>query len=224
MPDMVAPGTVPPSSAAGLTLTPMVRHMGYGPVRFTLADTLSMVRQGILPEDSTIELLDGALVYRDRFDLRGDEVVEGFKHSYVINALGRLARLVENDRRHLRTQSTLKCSETHAPIPDGVVVRGTLDDYADLTTAADAYCVLEVADSSYERDVGEKLQAYARAGVPQYIVLNLRTRTAEVRTKPDATACSYPAPVVVTEGESLRVSVGDYEYVEIPLAQLLPKA
>lgn len=59
---------------------PIVRRLGYGPVRFTVSDTLEMVEQGILPEDGRIELLDGSLVYRDRFDLRGDEIVEGPKH------------------------------------------------------------------------------------------------------------------------------------------------
>ena len=49
----------------------IVRRMGYGPVPFTVTDALSMVEQGIIPEDATVELLNGALTYRDRFDLRG---------------------------------------------------------------------------------------------------------------------------------------------------------
>lgn len=219
---MVSPGLIPPPSA-GATPTLLVRRMGYGPVRFTLADALSMVEQGVLPEDATVELLDGVLVYRDRFDLRGGEVVEGFKHNFVITALGRLGSVLDDDRRHLRTQSTLKCSETHAPIPDGAVLRGALDDYADLPTAADAFCVVEVADSSYERDVGEKLVAYARAGVRQYIVVNLRNRTAEVYAAPDAGAGTYPPPNILAEGQTLAIRVGDAEVFEVPLVNLLPK-
>ena len=55
-------------------------------MRFTVASTLRMLHLGILPEDSTIELLDGTLVYRDRFDIRGGEIVEGIGH---ITCLGR---------------------------------------------------------------------------------------------------------------------------------------
>jgi Uma2 family endonuclease len=197
--------------------------MGYGPVRFTFADAVGMVERGILPEDATVELLDGSLVYRDRFDLKGDEVVEGFKHNYVITALGQLASRLDDERRHLRTQSTLKCSDTHAPIPDGVVLRGTLSDYTDIPTAADAYCVIEVADSSYERDAGDKLEGYARAGVPQYVIVNLRTRKAEVFANPDPASGTYAAPQVVAEGEPLLLGVGPGESFTIRLADILPK-
>ena len=155
--------------------------MGIGPVRFTVNDALRMVEQGILPEDSTWELLDGELVHRDRCDLRGDEIVEGLRHNYVITALGGLTSRVNDARRHMRTQSTLVCSEAHAPIPDAVVLRGPLNHYRDrLPVAADAWCVIEVADSSYERDAGEKLRGYAVAGVIQYVIVNLRNGTAEV--------------------------------------------
>jgi Uma2 family endonuclease len=201
----------------------VVQRMGIGPVRFTIHDALQMVERGILPEDSTVELLEGELVYRDRFDLRGDEIVEGFRHSYVITALGDLRGRVNDARRHLRTQSTLICSDSHAPIPDAVVLRGTLDDYRDrLPGAADAWCVIEVADSSYERDTGEKLAGYARAGVIQYIVVNLRNRTAEVYTSPDTAAGTYPAPRVVREAEILDLRIGEGEVFSITLSEVLP--
>src|SRR5688500_2545667 len=161
---MVAP-TNSTSSRGARTAHPVVQRMGIGPVRFSIHDALQMVQGGILPEDSTVELLDGELIHRDRFDLRGDEVVEGVRHHYVITALGELQGRINDARRHLRTQSTLVCSETHAPIPDAVVLRGALADYRDrLPAAADVWCVIEVADSSYERDTGEKLAGYARAG------------------------------------------------------------
>jgi Uma2 family endonuclease len=197
--------------------------MGYGPVRFTLADARSMIEKGIIPEDSTVELLEGSLIYRDRFDLRGGEVAEGLKHNYVIDALAGLAAKMNDDRRHLRTQSTLVCSDTHAPIPDGVVLRGVRQDYRDrLPTAADAFCVVEVADSSYERDVGEKLQAYARAGIQQYVIINLRNRTAEIYTGPDVTAGAYGRPLIVLEDQILELRVSDKEFYSVRLGDLLP--
>jgi hypothetical protein len=197
--------------------------MGIGPVRFTMRDALQMIERGILPEDSTVELLDGELVHRDRFDLRGDEIVEGARHNYAVTALGGLGARVNDERRHLRTQSTLVCSETHGPIPDGVVLRGTLADYKDrLPVAADAWCVIEVADSSYERDAGEKLDGYARAGVEQYVIINLRNGTAEVYTAPDRAGGSYPPPQVVARDQSLSLRVGDGEFFSFMLSEILP--
>src|ERR1700710_813738 len=103
--------------------------------------------------------------------------------------LGELDESIKSERRHLRTQSTLICAESHAPIPDGMVLRGSRSDYRGrLPQATDALCIIEVADSSYERDAGEKLNAYARAGIEQYIIVNLRTRTAEVYTHADPAA------------------------------------
>jgi hypothetical protein len=197
--------------------------MGIGPVRFTIADAEEMVQCGILPEDSTVELLDGELVYRDRFDLRGDEIVEGVKHNYVISALGRLQVQVNTAARHLRTQSTLVCSETHAPVPDGVILRGTLEDYRErLPSAADAWCVVEVADASYERDSHEKLKGYARAGIAQYIIINLRNRTAELHTNPDTAAGTYPSPQILGEDADLPLRVGESEFISVPMSAVLP--
>ena len=218
---MVAPAVIPRSPAP--TPDPIVRLMGYGPVRFTLRDALGMVEQGILPEDSTVELLDGSLVYRDRFDLRGGEVVAGIKHDYVVTALSDLGAAMKDSRRHMRTQTTLVCGERHAPIPDAMILRGASADYRQRQpAAADAFCVVEVADSSYERNAGEKLAGYARAGVGQYVIINLRNRTAEVYTGPDPAAGTYPPPEVIPEGQSLSIRVGEGELFAVPLAEVLP--
>ena len=218
---MVARGSVP--QALTPTPHPAVRNMGFGPVRFTYSEALSMVEQGILPEDSTIELIDGVLVYRDRFDLRGSEIVEGTKHNYVVSMLGGLDEGIKSERRHLRTQSTLICSESHAPIPDGMLLRGSRSDYRDrLPQASDALCVIEVADSSYERDAGEKLNAYARAGIEQYIIVNLRVRTAEVYTRPDPAAGAYFDTQIIPENQQVALRVGNEEYFSFMLVNILP--
>jgi hypothetical protein len=219
---MVAPGATP-QPLAPAPLSPTVRRHGYGPVQFTVADALSMVQQGIIPEDSTVELLHGSLVYRDRFDLKGGEIVEGLGHNYVISALAELASRINNADRHLRTQSTLICSDKHAPIPDAVILRGPRTDYRDhLPTAADAYCVIEVADSSCERDAGEKLFGYAQAGIEQYIIINLRNRTAEVHTNPAPAAGTYPPPQIVKSDEVLGLRSGNGDHFDIPLLEFLP--
>ena len=182
-----------------------------------------MVKFGILPEDSRIELLNGSLVYRDCFHLRGGEIVAGLDHDYVISSIADLAVRINNETRHLRTQSTLICSETHAPIPDGLVLRGTRTNYRDhLPTAAEALSVIEVADSSYERDAGEKLVGYARAGIVQYIIINLRNRTAEVHTNPDVMSGNYPPPHIVPADGMVSLRVGDGEMFTFAVRDVLP--
>jgi hypothetical protein len=146
----------------------------------------------------------------------------GKDHTKSVERLSNLRTQINDARRHVRSQQPLACSEIDQPEPDFMILRGTLDDYADLPAADDTFCVVEVADSSYERDSGEKLLGYARAGVRQYIILNLRNRTAEVYTNPDAAAGTYPPPQVVAEGESLSLRVGEAEHFAVHLADLLP--
>jgi len=104
-----------------------------------------------------------------------------------------------------------------------MVLRGPRIDYrGKRPTAADAFCVVEVADSSYEHDAGEKLFGYARAGIPQYIIINLRNRTAEVYTHPDQAAGTYPPALILSEGQELSLCVGETEFFSVPPNDLLP--
>jgi Uma2 family endonuclease len=72
-----------------------------------------------------------------------------------------------------------------APIPDAMVLRGRIRDYAgrDLTPA-DAALVIEVSNTSLPRDRGWKKDLYAEMGVPVYWVLNLVDRCLEVYRDP----------------------------------------
>lgn len=190
--------------------------------RFTRKDAESLVRLGIIPEDASTELLNGAIVLKDRADQGQDITMVGQDHRKAVERLSALRKRIDDERRHVESQQPLVCTETHVPEPDFLVLRGTLDDYADLPAAADAFCVVEVADASYERDAGEKLTAYARAGVAQYVILNLRNRTAEVYAEPDIAAGTYPPPLIVTAEQSLSLRVGDGEFLTIPLHDVLP--
>ncbi len=190
--------------------------------RFTRKDAEALVRLGIIPEDASTELLNGAIVLKDRADRGQDITMIGNEHRKAVERISALRKRIDDARRHVESQQPLVCTETHVPEPDFMVLRGPLDDYADLPMAADAFCVVEVADASYERDAGEKLTAYARAGVAQYIILNLRNRTAEVYAAPDTAAGTYPPPLVVTAEQSLTLRVGDGETLDVLLRDLLP--
>jgi Uma2 family endonuclease len=137
--------------------------------------------------------------------------------------LTRLAPAIDTPNRHVQIQLPLVCGEDQMPEPDFAVIRGADRDYADkLPTAADAFCVLEVADPSLERDVEEKLPIYAAAGIAQYIILNLRNRTAGEYTAPDTATARYSPPTVIPETGTLSIRVGPDEILPIPLSELLP--
>lgn len=190
--------------------------------KLTRQDAEAMVRIGIVPEDASTELLNGMIVLKDRA-ARGEDVMTiGNNHRLCVERLSALRKRIDSDQRHVESQQPLVCSDTHVPEPDFTVLRGTVESYADLPAAADAWCVVEVADASYERDAGPKLRGYAEAGVGQYIIVNLRNRTAEVYADPDPAAGTYPPPRVVTAEQALALRVGEEEYVSVVLRDLLP--
>jgi hypothetical protein len=75
------------------------------------------------------------------------------------------------------------------------------------------------ADASLERDETEKLPIYAAAGVPQYVILNLRTDTAAVHTDPDPAARTRTA---VARPGTLTLNAGLGGAVTVALADVLP--
>lgn len=191
-------------------------------VRFTRADLAALLREGIVDEDASTELLNGMVVLKDRSAQGQEPTMIGPDHRKCVERFSSLRKVIDSDLRHVESQQPLVCGEGDVPEPDFMVLRGRLDDYADLPAAADAWCVVEVADSSYERDAGEKLAAYAQAGVGQYVILNLRNRTAEVYATPDREAGTYPPPHVVSAEQDLALRVGDGEFHTLPLTDLLP--
>lgn len=204
--------TLPEPLLAGRWLVP----------RFTCADVDALLRLGIIPEDSTTELLNGLIVLKDRSAPGEEPEMISRAHTKCVERFSDLRTRINDSRRHVLSQQPLVCSATHMPEPDFMVVRGTLDDYEDRPTAADAFCVVEVADSSYERDSGLKLRAYAAAGVQHYVIVNLRNRTAEMYVGPDAVAATYAAPTIVREGEVLSLRVGVDEQLDVRLNDVLP--
>jgi hypothetical protein len=68
---------------------------------------LRMMQISVIPEDSTIELLDGILVYRDCGDSKGRPGTAGIDHDYVVSAISDSSAMVNSATCCLRAQITL---------------------------------------------------------------------------------------------------------------------
>ena len=222
---VAAPASSPPSPVpADPPAVPPSALAGRGPlVRFTVDDVQAMLRAGLLPEDASTELLDGCIVRTDKSTTGEDPRRHSPGHRYPVTQLGELSSRINSPGRHVQTQLPIVCGSSQMPEPDFAIIRGPDTDYMDrLPTAVDALCVIEVADSSLERDRDEKRPVYARAGVPQYVILNLRNPTAEVYAHPDPATGTYPSPAIIGAGASVSLRVGPAENFEIRLAEGLP--
>src|SRR5260370_136696 len=83
----------------------------------------------------------------------------------------------------VRSQGPIGLDDDSEPEPDVAVVQGSLEDYGRAHPSRPALTV-EVAESSLAVDRQHKGSLYARAGLPDYWILNLVDRVLEVYREP----------------------------------------
>jgi hypothetical protein len=191
-------------------------------VRLTVDQVHAMLEAGILAEGQPVELIDGMLVYKVRSARGEDPVTIGKKHNLVVKLLARLDAALGERGCHMQTQGPVRLSVHDEPEPDGAVLRGEPRDYTDrLPEAADVHCVIEVADASLAFDRTTKLALYARAGIRQYLIVNLRDGCIESYERPSVRG-RYSRKSVLRAGKRAALALGDRERLEIDAAEILP--
>lgn len=166
-----------------------------------------MIRVGILAEGAPIELIDGLLVRKDRRDAGGDIMTVGPRHAHVVKRLVRnLNALLQDVNCHVQAQQPIVVTGISEPEPDVAVIRGSEDDYVrNHPDSRDVLLIVEVAHRSLLFDRGPKREIYASAGIPHYLIVNLKDDAVEHYSDPDPQEQVYRACVVAGRGESLVV-------------------
>lgn len=188
-------------------------------VPLTVEQYHRMIAAGILEEGEPIELLDGMLVVKDR----GPGMTVNPLHRLVVTKLMRLVNAIEALGCHLEVQAPLTIVPRHEPEPDAMIVRGNPDDFATRhPEPADTSCVVEVADSSLDRDRTTKLRIYATAGIPQYCLIDLRERRVAVHEDPDRERGVYRDRRELAPEATVDLLLPDGRRFEVAAADLLP--
>lgn len=148
------------------------------PYRLTVEQYHAMGRYGILGADDKVELLEGMLVQK---------MVKHPPHRFATQMLrDLLGSIVPAGQWFVDDQEPVTTSDSE-PEPDLMIVHGTRRQYlaADRHPGpADVRVVIEVSDSTLPTDRGVKRRVYARAGVPQYWIVNVAERQVEVYSDP----------------------------------------
>lgn len=158
-------------------------------------------------EGEKVELLYGRIVQM---------APQGEHHSSAIVALTMLLVPRLAGRADVRVQLPLACPDESEPEPDvAIVPPGSvfLGDHPSW-----AHLVIEVAASSQEKDRGPKGDLYARAGVPEYWVVDVRSRRVERYRRP--VDGRYAESSLHESAETL--CPGEFPDVEVELARILP--
>ena len=143
--------------------------------RFSVDQYHAIIRAGILTEDDPVELLEGWLVTK---------MPKNPRHSVVTQQTREALVRVLPFGWYVDTQEPLTTADSE-PEPDVMVVRGETRRYLDRHPGPqDVPLVIEVADSSLQRDRTLKKRLYAAAGILVYWIVNLIDNQIEVHTDP----------------------------------------
>src|SRR5262245_29750446 len=183
--------------------------------RFSVAEYHQMIQSAILTDEDKVELLEGYVVLKMPRNPPHDGTIDLLKD--VLPPLVPAGWL-------LRVQQavTLTASE---PEPDFAFVQGNKRSFlARHPTPSDIGLVIEVADSSLDRDRNEKGAIYARDGIPTYWIVNLVDRRIEVRTVPGSAGGqpAYTQQQAYGPGDAIPLVIGGVTVATIPVQDLLP--
>ena len=137
-----------------------------------------MIEQGILTENDNIELLNGAIV---------EKMPKGTKHANFNDIIANLFFQKLGQKVWVRNQNPIWLDDFSEPEPDIVLVEPPFSKYfGKHPMPADIFLILEISDSTLSYDRTAKSAAYARAGIVQYLLLNVQERTLEDYREPSA--------------------------------------
>ena len=174
-----------------------------------------LVDRGVFEPGDRVELIDGLLLV--------SEPQSSLHYTAILLVQQALARAF-GEGWSVRTQAPIALDDASEPEPDVAVVRGGIRDFA-VSHPVDPVLVVEVSVSSLAFDREHKASLYARAGRPEYWIVNLIDRVLEVRRQPGpepSTPYGWDYAFVDALGPTERVSALAAPTIEIAIGDLLP--
>jgi len=144
---------------------------------FTTDEYHRMREAGILGEDEHLELIRGEIIFM--------AAAIGSYHAACVDKLNRIFARNLPESIIIRVQNPVRIREHSEPEPDIALLKPRQDFYAEAHPGPeDVLLIVEVSDSSLEYDRETKLPLYAKAGIGEAWIVNLKDGCVEVYTKP----------------------------------------
>jgi Uma2 family endonuclease len=166
------------------------------PARFSAAEFLRMAELGAF-DDMKVELDHGEIIRMNP--------PYGPHGAAVADIIVALAAAVRGSGQRVTGEAAILLSDETVYAFDAAVVRGEVQNRP--YEPHELLLAVEVAHTSLSRDLGRKSAEYARAGIPNYWVVDVRARAVHVMSEPAADK-GYAQPRVVRFGEPLELPEG----------------
>lgn len=192
----------------------MTQRVEPHPFQWTAALYDAAIESGIFGE-RRLELIEGEIIEMSPMSS---------KHAMVIHKVQRALLRAVADTYLVVAQAPLDLGEVSEPQPDVAIYAGSEADYME-QKPTQPLLVVEVADSSLRFDRGEKASLYAKAGISDYWIVNLRAGTLEVYRVPveqETQRYGYGYKVVSSLTAQDQVQPLAWPALTLAVAELLP--
>jgi Uma2 family endonuclease len=159
--------------------------------RWTRAEYERLLEAEFLDSDRRYELIDGQIV---------EIMTQNPPHVTVVRLVEGWLRTLVSDNHFVATQAPIALDDKSEPEPDVSVICGRIVDYsARHPYPTEVELVVEVADSSIERDRKVKAPLYGRAGVKELWIVDVVARKLEIHR--EAGPDGYRVVTILAETE-----------------------
>ncbi len=177
--------------------------------KWTIEDYHKMIEAGIL-DDRHVELLNGEIT---------EMAPEGEPHAHLSTRSADYLRELLRSLAHIRESKPITLPDHSEPEPDIAIVQPLGDVYFDHHPYPEnIFWLIEFSNSSLAKDLEIKSKIYAKVGIPQYWVVNLKKMELIVfRNSIDG---NYQSQVTLDEG---NITPLVFPNVSVSISQLLKK-
>ncbi|BAU67217.1 hypothetical protein STA3757_46270 [Stanieria sp. NIES-3757] len=142
--------------------------------KWSIEEWHDLVNSGVLA-GQRVELLEGEII---------EMSPEGIPHSYTQQSVSDYLRKLLEGKAYIRDAHPITLDNSE-PEPDIAIVRLPHSIYAQHHPyAEDIYWLIEVSNETLTKDLAQKTIIYARNGIPEYWVIDLRNNKLIVHTLP----------------------------------------
>lgn len=161
----------------------------------TVEEYYTRAQIGLIDPDARVELIEGEVV---------DMAPIGNRHGYAVDLLTARLCALADDKAIVRVQGALRLSDITEVQPDISLLKMREDRYRDSQACGpDALLVIEVSDTTLRKDVDVKRPLYARHGVPEVWIVDLKNNRIHFHRAPkgdryrDVTSATHPGSTPV---------------------------